>query len=151
MCQDCTPEVSPEVSPEMKQKIMTAWADALESGEYEQATGALEITADSHAAVAEGAKVGFCCLGVLCVLAEKEGVVTRTVGEYGAVSYGNEGDRHEGNLPDAVMKWAGLSSNDGYRNTKGAEYKPSLVAMNDSYKKSFVEIAAVVREEWQDL
>jgi hypothetical protein len=146
MCQDCTPEVSPE----MKQKIMTAWADALESGKYEQATGALEITAESCDAM-EGVKVGFCCLGVLCVLAEKAGVVTRTVGEYGAVRYGNESDGSTGSLPEAVMKWAGLASTDGYRNTKGAEYKPSLVAMNDSYKQSFAEIAAVVREEWQDL
>lgn len=50
----------------MRQDIAEKWAEALESGLYDQAKGVLHT-------VKEG-KDRFCCLGVLCRMAYRDGV-----------------------------------------------------------------------------
>ena len=75
------------------------WVAALESGEYDQTAGRLR-NGDS-----------FCCLGVACELAVKDGVIPPPVvdGEYFAY-----GERREiGVLPDEVRWWLHLRTQTG--------------------------------------
>jgi hypothetical protein len=113
----------------MKRSIARAWTKALESGEYEQTKGALR----------RGDK--FCVLGVLCNLhaqahpeiAAKEKVKSRYMG-YGSL------------LPNEVVEWAGMNSNDGY-----ITYNSHLVNMNDIAGNTFEEMAQVIRKRWKQL
>jgi hypothetical protein len=77
------------VNPEVK----TKWVAALRSGEYEQTTGTLSR---------DGA---YCCLGVLCELAIKDGVEIEKHPTPGASTrYGES----VGVLPWRVVSWAGV-------------------------------------------
>lgn len=67
------------------------WVEALRSGRYAQATGALEIATPSGPA--------FCCLGVRCSILAKAGVVDRTADFLGHVQY----DGSLGYLPDTAL------------------------------------------------
>lgn len=99
----------------MNQEVKTKWLAALRSGEYEQGREQLHYQSKS--------RESFCCLGVLCDLAFKEGVVTRHQYDdevrYGDVPdpYGDVPDPYgvregEANyLPPEVQEWAGLRRN----------------------------------------
>jgi hypothetical protein len=81
------------MNPEIKEK----WIAALRSGEYKQGTAHLNN------------KGKFCCLGVLCDLAVKEGEVEVEVDTYDLRVY------YDGCitlLPRSVVVWAGLPNND---------------------------------------
>lgn len=85
----------------MDQTIKAQWTAALRSGEYKQ----------GRAVLARDGK--FCCLGVLCDLAVKAGVVTsdaETGYEDGRIAYGQE-DAVFG-LPAEVREWVGLDVDD---------------------------------------
>ncbi len=92
----------------MKVDIKENWIAALTSGEYEQARGSLidNTEGQSH----------YCCLGVLCDLAVKEGVEGVRIQEdgNGARHVQTLDDRDEWvtvedeNLPAVVSEWAGL-------------------------------------------
>ena len=75
----------------MNKVIKQKWIAALRSGEYKQGKGQLH-----------NSKGEFCCLGVLCDLAVKEGVVQKTAGD---------SDLHYDGAtltpPPSVQKWAG--------------------------------------------
>lgn len=82
----------------MKAEIKAAWIAALRSGEYEQVASALRV------------KDRFCCLGVLCDLASKQGV-----GEWldtDKAFIADTGDSKTDYLPYAIQEWAGLSDGD---------------------------------------
>ena len=85
----------------MNKEIKKKWLTGLRSGKYRQGSGSLNN------------KNRFCCLGVLCDLAEQEGIVVSTTKTelYGRRAYGTYTDY----LPDVVMKWAELD-----------EYNPSV-------------------------
>lgn len=135
-----------KLNPEVKAK----WVAALRSGEYKQGRSYLHYIdeGESH----------FCCLGVLCDLAAKEGlavpnpdaqvseeheVVVKYAGEF---SY----------PPDSVRDWAfeypptdrrydwmvGAEDDDGY----GGTYirSDSLADLNDDRELSFAEIADAI-------
>ena len=122
-----------DVAENPKREVIEKWVAALESGEYEQATGVLRRFEDF-----DGRKAGFCCLGVLCDLAVKEGVITETIlPERSYAEYGEHFDDVE--LPDAVVSWAGLSSTCPWIGGR------SLVSMNDVDRRSFAEIAEHIR------
>jgi hypothetical protein len=53
-----------------------------------------------------------------------------------------------GDLPEAVIKWSGMSSRNGMR---CLGIKPSLIGLNDDCGFSFIEIANVIEEEWEAL
>jgi citrate lyase alpha subunit len=136
-------------------EIKERWISALESGSYAQTTGRL---ADSG---------GFCCLGVLCEIAEQDQVVIKrqTLGHDTYVSKINESDNDYVVLPQAVVNWSGLGGenptfainpedlpdraknlaedsgfmSDGFYNT-------SLADLNDGLGLDFTEIAQVVRK-----
>jgi hypothetical protein len=123
----------------VKPEIAEKWALALESGDYDQGTGHLIQNLSDHLAPK------YCCLGVLCDLANKAGVTFRTDDNK---MYGWNFGTNGATLPDCVIKWAGMR-------TEGGEYgtRPThglLVADNDS-GNSFIQIAAIIREHVEDL
>lgn len=76
----------------MNERVKKLWIEALTSGEYSQATGALRRDGK------------FCCLGVLCDLHRKD------VGGEWDVDY-SDGffyDQNDSILPESVMAWADL-------------------------------------------
>lgn len=76
----------------MKPEIKAAWIAALRSGDYDQGREKLR-TGDQ-----------FCCLGVLCDIASKQGL-----GEWIPSGEFKVGDRHELLLPpQAIADWAEL-------------------------------------------
>lgn len=113
----------PNLTPRSKPKtIIAAWVQALRSGKYKQGRGCLKSV--------DSPDETYCCLGVLCVLAKKAGVIT--LREY----------KNDLNLPEKVVKWSGLSTNNGSFELKTR--KSSLVTLNDDRRKSFSEIADVI-------
>lgn len=85
------------MNPEIKQK----WVDALRSGQYEQ--GKMQLRT---------ARNEYCCLGVLCDLAVKDGVLREPFKtNIGTYIYGNSDEPSTGSvLPKSVREWAGLPS-----------------------------------------
>lgn len=112
------------------------WVKALESGEYEQGHGYL----NNHGK--------YCCLGVLCDLAEKAGVVkTDNSGNKGKVWYEAVSDPYDENtlvLPDAVMEWAGLDSKNPIVQVDGES--KSLADVNDD-GEPFSVIARIIDDQ----
>ena len=92
-----------------RSEIVKLWTSALRSGEYKQTSGCLH-NGD-----------GYCCLGVLCDIASKNGLNI----QFERVRCDDYWDEDEifydelcfdsaaELLPESVMKWAGLRSNDG--------------------------------------
>ena len=119
-----------------------AWCEALESGEYAQTAGYLR---DPD---------GYCCLGVGCDVYHKitglghweiEDPKSTFVLWMGAKVTSSVA------LPDAVMDFFGLATNEGIY-VEEEPYKYSeLTRLNDDLGKSFSEIAAVIRAEPPEL
>lgn len=117
----------------MNKEIKTKWIEALRSGEYVQAQGYLHNSK------------GYCCLGVLCDIYQKETGNGEWVKEndYNDIETFILGDERKiGTLPEAVMEWAGLS-----------EKKSIPLAMaNDSQVKElradFSEIAKMIEKDY---
>lgn len=117
----------------MNKKIKARWLRALRSGKYKKGVGHLN-TNDQR----------FCCLGVLCEIAKKDGVVEKGRRMFNFMTYGGQ----DGVLPDEVVVWAGVEDcnpsvngralaehNDGYREL-GVEERP----------KSFIQIAKLIEK-----
>lgn len=150
----------------MKKAVAMAWAEALESGEYTQATGTLRTTVflDGGKASKQAiATTGFCCLGVLCnlhaiahpkIAAKQEDPFTYLDADV--------------DLPKEVMKWAGIKtksgefySPDGYSNKRPENLKfdkdgdtmheTDLIGLNDNLEYSFKDIADFVRTHYRKL
>jgi hypothetical protein len=101
---------------------------ALRSGEYKQAKGTLQNTG------------GFCCLGVMCDVYEKEtgNKLERTPS---GLLYGTSLDRQVG-----VRAWVGLKDWSG-----ASDNKDSLAEINDRANSSFAYIADFIESEPQGL
>jgi len=114
------------VKPEIKKK----WVDALRSGEYAQGYEILHNEATDT----------YCCLGVLCDLAIKDGVPVDTVSFREITMF----DDSSSVLPKSVQKWAGISNknpsviDDGVINT--------LAGLNDAGLE-FYKIADIIEEQ----
>jgi len=120
----------------MNQHVKELWVNALRSGDYSQAKGALRNAQ------------GYCCLGVLCDLYIQEDPHQRThwINEYPEVlnqaKYFLQG---EGDfLPSSVVKWAELDDCDP--NVEFGEEYVSLAELNDE-RKTFVEIAQLIENQ----
>jgi len=119
-------------------EVIQKWTEALRSGEYSQIAGSLKkVQVEGY----EG-PIGYCCLGVLCDLAAKEGIVYEVViaGDYeiSTRSYLDPTDSNQLSsavLPNAVTKWAGLPTNNPWR----------LTAMNDN-GDAFSDIADYIEK-----
>ena len=108
-------------------KARRLWVKALESGKFRHTTGLLQ-----------GQNNTFCCLGVACVVAEKEGVEVRQIkNQITGITLANQ---------PRVKDWLGLS--DG-----AAEYiDGSLVDLNDNAKRNpFKKIAKIIASEPEGL
>lgn len=125
----------------MRRDIAKRWVRALRSGRYRQGTGVLCYRRDDG--------MHYCCLGVLCDLAEKSGVCKRNV-KNGAVFYFDGADV---SLPESVMKWADMSSLDGsYRSRPNATATDLDLAFdNDSRRLSFLQIANIIERHVDEL
>lgn len=105
-----------------RKEVQDLWINVLESGDYWK---------QKRYSLGDKNK-GFCCLGVLCDLAVKQGVIE---------SY----NPNDGTLPWEVMKWAGLRSNvANYIAMTG--HVRSLVYHNDVLQEDFFAIAQVIRQ-----
>lgn len=129
----------------MRVKVKKKWVDALRSGEYTQGQNRLVTYAGTDEAQ-------YCCLGVLCDLAEKAGVVKFDTGGY--VSVDNPLDRDRFGLPKAVSAWAGLTEKT-FNNRKSLASAPqvtiqtntdSLANHNDN-GKTFEQIAEAIERD----
>lgn len=127
----------------MDQEIKALWTGALRSGDYTQGQAYLNKNGQ------------FCCLGVLCDLAEKAGIVEskRRVSGFGpkVVEYGN-GYRFEMNmLPKSVVEWAGMDDISGslpesYEGSRYGSDKVALWELNDIGEMNFSDIANIINE-----
>lgn len=90
----------------MNQQIAEKWVAELRSGKYKQTKHVLKKNG------------GFCCLGVLCEIAIKEGVIPKPVLKADDTAtekrwfYG-PGDGDAGALPNEVRTWAGMTAANG--------------------------------------
>jgi hypothetical protein len=131
----------------MNPEIKAQWVAALRSGEYEQGQEYLHI-GDSY-----------CCLGVLCDLAVKAGVISETpdagadIDENRYAAY----DDAETTLPESASRWAGLTEPDGSwiedpimaipdPTSPGNRRPHSVSSLNDS-GLSFAKIADLIEEQ----
>jgi len=134
----------------MDKKIAMDWADALESGDYVQGRSRLNNQGS------DGVH-RYCCLGVLAEMAVEEGVIRR--GEtniFGTVAYLDTNGPESALLPRLVKLWAGMESQDGALGNDVA-----LTMLNDGAyadgggwdvePRTFVQIAKVIRENWEAL
>jgi hypothetical protein len=120
----------------MKPDIARTWADALESGEYDQTKRVLcRVDKDGNRS--------YCCLGVLCELAIKAGVpVERTFAkeyDYDVVRF----DQEQGRLPASVCEWADCLDNPYLGDAQA-------ILLNDDMQASFSEIAQRIRTHLVD-
>lgn len=113
-------------------EVRQKWTAALRSGDYVQGKRFLHK------------KDEFCCLGVLCELAVKEGVIPPPVQEEDYYLY----DGRTGRLPWPVRDWAGLSSDaGGYHKEGELQNSTYLTRDNDSYNLNFNQIADIIDSE----
>jgi hypothetical protein len=107
------------------------WVEALESGEFKQGRGALSRDGD------------YCCLGVACELAIREGVKVKK--EAATKENYAKYDGEEYFLPEKVRKFFGLKTDRG--TLPDGE---TLAQKNDGTygeKHSFKDIAAIIRSK----
>lgn len=100
------------------------WVAALRSGEFKQAQRKLAT------------KDGFCCLGVACVLAEKDGLSLP------------DDWKDRGSLPWTICRWLGLRTGWGQY---GPALENELTRDNDKKDKTFAEIAGIIESEPEGL
>lgn len=118
----------------MNPDIKTRWVEALRSGQYKQGTGYLRVRSEPHDR--------FCCLGVLCALAETDEIIAlEGNGEDRCYSYGN---RFAG-LPNPVIEWAGLRTDHG--DPVVIEESRMTLAVHNDTGRSFVEIADAIEAQ----
>jgi len=125
----------------MNPDIKAQWVAALRSGEYRQGKHVLHNVDEDT----------YCCLGVLCDLAVKAGVITETTEEFNVTVngditvYGVNGDKLDQGgaiLPVEVMAWAHLD----HANPDAADddREVSLADWNDDMRYTFEDIARLI-------
>jgi hypothetical protein len=112
-------------------QVFRKWVEELRSGNYKQISGQLreadynEFDKDEHGRPKVVAVKGFCCLGVLCDIAAKDG------GEqWNDVAYNSLNDS-DSELPKKIRDYLGLDDT----------MVQHLIDMNDVHWSSFSEIA----------
>ena len=141
----------------MNPEIKALWLDALRSGEYKQGKAYLKK---------EDRKGGhqYCCLGVLCDVVAKElpDQVKESIAPFGDGTSGGEYKYWNGEmsvLPQSVAEIVGMGSSDGYfhppveifhidEDEMDSDFISTLVDLNDTYQRSFEEIADVIEEKF---
>ena len=124
------------MSIKMNPEIKAQWVAALRSGEYKQGQGRLN------------GSLGFCCLGVLCDLAVKQGVTEwELIQESHDPCYTCGG--YSSTLPECVGSWAGFPDGPGLglgpRVTRWPR-EETLADLNDT-GSTFPEIADLIEAQ----
>ena len=125
----------------MNQELKAKWVAALRSGKYTQGQGYLHRVIDGQER--------FCCFGVACDLAWRDGEVERR--DEGGVMFYEEGDCYP--PPSMAELFLGEESFDNpdwtlyYENAFGDEYYVALDRLNDVYGLTFDQIADMI-ERW---
>lgn len=115
----------------MNEEIKTLWITALRSGEYAQGSQRLRRTDDT-----------FCCLGVLCDLAVKAGVIEGPEPQkHTGASYEYGANANSAFLPSEVAEWADVDRFGQTYDDDATNF--DLAKMNDD-GASFETIAAVI-------
>lgn len=132
----------------MNPEIKAQWVAALRSGEYQQGKRYLRRQWNNE-------EPQYCCLGVLCDLAAKAGVVTKSVKPLGlslkATYYGAE-NKDDAKVPiRAIADWAGLrhpipsvlveQDNGAFKD------RVMLTELNDVAGYTFGQIADLIEEQ----
>lgn len=131
----------------MNPVVRDAWTAALESGDYPQGQGALydELRCTTVDGTVSGTPT-FCCLGVLCDLAARAGVIrlNENMVVYETPDGPYDRERCGGILPEAVARWAGLWDSDPFVTLVDGT-RASLTNCNDNRGLTFPEIAQAIR------
>lgn len=114
----------------MNKTLKEKWVVALRSGEYEQGKGYLRVGGT------------YCCLGVLCEIGVKEGVIQRGGGERSRYYYDAENFSSSMSLTTTMREWAGLTKEEDPE----VDSVNQLIRMNDN-GDSFTEIADWIERE----
>jgi hypothetical protein len=129
----------------MKADIKTRWLEALRSGRYTQAKGALRKDA------LDGTPA-FCCLGVLCELWLADHPLPgwqsgqRILKTGGTPEQVGEIMGEDNFLPDEVQEWAGLDSRDGEFDNDEGEMS-NLAELNDD-GRDFAFLADIIEDRF---
>lgn len=110
------------------------WIAALRSGEHKQAKFALTKKDESG--------WSHCCLGVACVLYQKEVGGLTVESPLESIGVSHNGDSQY--LPEVVAKWLGVANP---KAQWGLADDFSLPRFNDSQRRSFTEIADIIESE----
>lgn len=122
----------------MNPEIKEQWIEALLSGEYKQGKHSLRSFDDM-----------FCCLGVLCDLAVKAGVIPEPEEAFDTC-YSYLGSCSA--LPEAVVEWAGMKN--GLKGDRAAHVgygsygRHGVLSLDNDTGKTFEEIAEIIRKNF---
>lgn len=124
----------------MNKEIAKEWVAVLRSGIYKQAIGRLKK------------EDGYCCLGVLCLIAKEKGAVDIDFvrsDDGGCYFYFDEAAADNPNvgitlLPKSVIDWAGMSSWNG-------NYPTGILSGDNDAGKTFAEIADIIEQNVEAL
>lgn len=108
------------------------WVDALRSGKFKQTIGRLGRIVNR--------KAEYCCLGVGCEVARKNGVTIKKTNLGVGPSYNGE----PYSLPLTVEDWFGFKTNNPSLNSKGL----NCTQANDIRKLSFAKIADLIEKRY---
>lgn len=126
----------------MNEEIKEQWIEALRSGEYKQGRTALHrVNLEDSLQPDE-----FCCLGVLCELAVKAGII-----EAPHISAFRDKLTYAGQdnyLPIEVQKWAELDNNPSIVSKENLRGQPQTLAGLNDANFTFEEIAHVIEQEY---
>lgn len=136
---------------EPNRENIALWVQALRSGEFEQGRSWLNLNNR------------YCCLGVACEVAIRNGVELKTETDGGGVVHYSDGlnPTTAKVLPIKVREWLGLAvgSTDPYVRTARRLHDPQygtitagnsvqLTACNDIYKLDFATIATMIEDTY---
>ncbi len=122
----------------MNPEVKKQWLEALRSGNYQQCQERLCTNSTP-----ENEQRSYCCLGVLCDIAAKQGIGKWGTPHDGAYSV-HFLDTHEDHSlsypPTEVSRWAGLENNDPMIDDE------CLSSYNDKHSYSFKQIADLIEK-----
>lgn len=126
----------------MDADIARRWAAELRSGDYRQGKTYLTRT--------QGGVEYDCCLGVLCKMAVRDGIIEhQDTASNGVTTY----DHENCTLPDSVQKWADLNDADPQLLVQLRGHAVSLAhatVLNDEHEFTFEEIANAIDATVED-